>query len=120
MSTYWKPGKSLSSTLIDKSKLNPAPQSIQRYPKLQTESKASALAVKLARESFFGVKVMKQCTVMGHGPYPALPNAELNKLKQTLFSLFPKFWSNPIDFETLWKDCAEAVGQACKRLKFIS
>ena len=44
---------------------------------------------------------------MGHGPYPALPNAEFNELKQTLFSLLLKFW---FDFETIWKDCAEAVG----------
>ena len=46
------------------------------------------LAVKLVRESFFGTEVMQQCTVMGHSAYPALPNAELNELKQILFSLF--------------------------------
>ena len=75
------------------------------------------LAVKLARESFFGIEIIQKCTVMEHGPYPTFPNTELKELKQTLFSLFPQFWSNPVDFESLWKDCAEAIGQSCERLR---
>ena len=73
--------------------------------------------MKLARESFFGEDVLAQCTVMGFGKLPALPTEELNELKQTLFSLFPRHWSNPVDFESVWKDCAESLGQLCKRLR---
>ena len=90
---------------------------IERYPKLKVESRVSQLAVKLAKESFFGDDIMVQCTVAGYGKYPALPAKGMNCLKQTVFKLFPKYWSNPVEFEKTWKDCAEAVGQACKRLR---
>ena len=89
--------------------LIPASQTLGRYPKLQHESKISILGVKLARESFFGEDVLAQCTVMGFG--------KLNELKQTLFSLFPRYWSNPVDFVSVWKDCSESLGQVCKRLR---
>ena len=107
----------LPSSSIDKEKLSPAGQVLLHYPKLQTERKLSKLAVKLACESFFGEEIMAKCTVMGFGRYPALPATELSELKQTLFALFPKYWSNPVLFESVWKECAEAIGQACKRLQ---
>ena len=103
-----------SASAINKTNLIPASQTLGRYPKLQHESKVSILGVKLARESFFGEDVLALCTVMGFGKLPALPNEEL---KQTLFSLFPRYWSNPVDFESVWKDCAESLGQVCKRLR---
>ena len=109
----------LPSSVINKTKLVAASYTLDRFPKLQTESKVSNLAVKLARSSFFGEDVLAQCTLMGFGKYPALPTAELNDLKQTIFSLFPKYWSNPIEFETIWKDCGEAIGQVCKRLRTV-
>ena len=49
--------------------------------------------------------------------FPALPTKELNELKQTIFSLFPKYRANPIEFEAVWKECAKAIGQVCKRLR---
>ena len=109
----------LPSSVINKTKLVAASYTIDQFPKLQTESRVSNLAVKLARCSFFGEDVLAQCTLMGFGKYPALPTAELNDLKQTIFSLFPKYWSNPIEFETIWKDCGEAIGQVCKRLHTV-
>ena len=108
---------SLASTSIKKAKLIPVAQCLDTYSKLQTESKVTVLAVKLAREAFFGPNVMMQCTTMGHGRFPGLPSKELNDLKQTIFSLFPKYWSSPAIFEGLWRNCAESVGQACKRLR---
>ena len=107
----------LPSSAVNKESLKPACQVLLHYPKLQTESKVSKLAVKLARESFFGEDVMAKCTVMGFNRYPALPIPELAELKQTLFALFPKYWANPILFEKVWKECAEAIGQACKRVR---
>ena len=53
---------------------------------------------------------------MGFRDYPALPQAELNELKQTIFNLFPQYWANPIEFEATWSTCTEAIGQLCKRL----
>ena len=112
-----KNSAALPSSAIDQTKLVAAAQTLLRYPKLGVESKASVLAVKLARESFFGESVMARCTVMGCGKYPALPPNELNSLKQVMFAQFPKYWPNPILFESLWKECMEAIGQACKRIR---
>ena len=108
---------SLPSSAINNTKLIPVAQCLDRYCKLQTESKVSVLAVKLAREALFGPNLMMQCTTMGHGRFPGLPTKELNDLKQTIFSLFPKYWSSPAIFEGLWRNCAESIGQACKRLR---
>ena len=107
----------LPADAIDKAKLVSPAQTLHRYPKLRTEGKASVLAVKLARESFFGETAMSQCTMMGCGKYPALPTTLVNSLKQTLFSLFPRCWPNPVLFEGIWKECVEAIGQACKRVR---
>ena len=41
---------------------------------------------------------MAKCTVMGCGKFPALPTVELDDIKQTIFALFPKYWSNPVQF----------------------
>ena len=92
----------------------PVSQTLMRYLKLSVESKASVLAMKLARESFFGESILCRCTVMGIGKYPTLPTDELNELKQTLFSQFPKYWSSPVEFESLWRECAEAIGKGLR------
>ena len=81
----------LPSSVINKTKLVAASYTLDRFPKLQTESKVSNLAVKWACCSFFGEDMLAQRTLMGFGKYPALPTAELNDLKQTIFSLFPKY-----------------------------
>ena len=105
---------SLMSASISRTKLFPVGLCLARCPNLQTESKITVLAVKLAKESFFGQNIMRQCTTMGHGRFPSLLNKELNDLKQTIFSVFPKYWSSPEIFEGLWRNCAEAIGQTCK------
>ena len=112
-----KNSAALPASAIDQTKLVAAAQTLLRYPKLGVESKASVLTMKLARESFFGESAMAQCTVMGCGKYPALPPNELNSLKQVMFAQFPKYWPNPVLFESVWKDCMEAIGQACKRIR---
>ena len=60
---------------------------------------------------------MAKCMVMGHGKLPSLPIDELNQLKTTVFSVFPHVWHSPELFEKIWKDCGDAIGQACKRLR---
>lgn len=76
------------------------------------------LAVKLARESFFGTDVLAKCTVMGCRDFPALPVNELNELKQLIFSMFPTYWNTPIEFESkVWCSCVTSIGQLCKRLR---
>ena len=75
-----------------------SPQTVvEKYPKLLKVSKISTLAVRLAKESYFGCKVMASCTVRGVGDQPALPKTELDKLKTFLQKLtMPRFVSSRI------------------------
>ena len=75
------------------------------------------LAQKLAKEAFFGEKVMAQCTVLGCRDQPGLPTDELKQLKATIYGLFPQYWASPSEFEVIWANCVDAIGQACKRLR---
>ena len=84
---------------------------------LQTESKIGVLAVKLARQAFFGDETMKKCTPRGWQDLPALPQSELNTLKVTLYKQFPRYWNCPEEYEKKWVVAQEAIVQACKRLR---
>ena len=48
----------LLSSVIQKQKLKTQEEVIHKYPKLQSESNAGKLAVKLSREAFFGEDVL--------------------------------------------------------------
>ena len=78
-------------------------------------SKIPTLAVKLAKEAFFGRTLMRSCTVRGTREHPGLPAEKLAELKQFLVSLFPKMPQH--EFEGTWKQCIDSVGQACKSLQ---
>ena len=107
----------LAGNTINKNKLIPLVQASAKYHKLIVVSKAPTLATKLARDTFFGEDILRQCTVMGCREHPGLPIEELNELKQAVFSKFPQFWPNPVEFEDIWTQCADAIGQLCKRLR---
>ena len=109
----------LPSSSVDRKKLTDPTVTLQKYYRLNCPTHAGTLAMKLARESFFGDQVLLQCTVMGNREYPALPMTELAELKQLVFSLFPQYWGNAVEFETTWKRCTDAIGQACARLKRV-
>lgn len=89
-----------------------------KYSKLQTESRVETLAVKLAKEVFFGSAVMQRCTVSGCRGLPGLPVKEVNSLKETLFRIFPKYQANPVGFEPLWATCVSSINQSCKQLRY--
>ena len=82
---------------------------VEKYIGLKTPAMMSRLAVKLARESFFGEEVMEQCTSQ------VLPKTELCNLKLYLVQLFPSL-SKP-EFEGYWKTCVTSIGQACKGIR---
>ena len=107
----------LSSDEICRQELKTAQEVLQKYPDLHIDSKIGVLAVKLARQAFFGDSVMKKCTPRGWQNMPALPQAELNMLKLTLFKHHPRYWSCPEEFEKKWALAQEAIAQACKRLR---
>ena len=107
----------LPSSDIDKTTLRPPELTVQCHRNLTTESKIHTLALKLATESYFGLKVMGQCTVMGCTQYKGLPIIELNSLKQFLFSKLVKYWSAPHDFEPIWSRCVASIGHGCTRAR---
>ena len=46
-------------------------------------------------------------------PKPALPK---DCLDEKLISLHPEFQSSPVEFETHWKGCTDAINHACSTL----
>ena len=97
----------LPSSAIKKEKLIPAALILGKNCKLQVESKVANLAQKLARFSFFGEEVMRQCTPNGARDLPALPREEVFQLKVSIFDLFPTYWAAPATFEGLWAESIE-------------
>ena len=107
-------GHSLPSSEIEKEKLRDPSAVVAKHPKFRCESQIATLAVKLAKDAYFGVKILSKCTVMGERELPGLPRAELSELKKLLFLQFPNFWHSKQQFEPNWKLCIDAVGQLCK------
>lgn len=112
-----KAATTLSSSAIAYNKLSDPDSVIAKYKTYHAVSKAPTLAIKLASQAYFGDDILKRCTVYGFREQPALPVKELNDLKQKVFSIFPQFWANPVEFEGTWGLCTEAIGQSCKRLR---
>lgn len=108
---------SLPSSAINKKKLLPPKTVIQNNQSLMCPSKVPTLALKLAKESFFGEDVMARCTFAGTRELPALPTTEKNHLKHLLLSLFPQYWRSPHEFEPVWNACINSIGQGCNRLR---
>ena len=101
----------LPSSAINKEKLASVEEVMKKYPKLRQESKAGTLACKLAKEAIFGADIMKKCT-------PRTSRAkELKVLKKAMYTRFPQYWGNKVEFEPVWKRCLESVQQYCKRMR---
>lgn len=123
--------KSMLDTLAAEKEADPLPQIneaellkpedvVENYSRFLTLSKIPRLAVRLSKESFFGNSIMARCTVRGAGKYHALPKKQLQDLKSFLTKLcIPRHTPSQIEFEMLWKDCSEAIGQACKSLRRV-
>ena len=61
---------------------------------------------------------MYRCTVRGVGELEALSQDKLHKLKAFMKALaVPCFVSSRVEFENIWKDCTESIGQACKIIR---
>ena len=109
--------KHLPSSSIERNLLVQPSTIIEKYPSYLTVSRIPTLARKLAKKCYFGVSVLKVCTVSGYREEPALPLKELNDLKSLLFRLLPQFWTNPMEFENVWVRCTVSIGQLCKTIR---
>ena len=108
--------KYFSASDINHSNLKDIHQVIAANKKLCVPARASTLAVKLAREAVFGDETLAMCTVAGErGGFLALPVEEMRALKTTMLHLFSTV--TPVEFEIIWKECNDAIGQACKRAR---
>ena len=91
---------------------------MEKYPKLARKSKITILAVRLAKEAHFSKLNMSFCTFKGIGFCPALPEAEVKKLKSYLNTLcVPNLVTSKVEFEEIFKGCIDAIGQVCKELR---
>ena len=89
-----------------------------RYPHFVVKSKFTKLAVKLAKEAFFGKLHMSYCTYKGARELPGLPDAEVERFKSFLCETsMPRMVTSPAEFEALYNHCVNSVGQACKTLR---
>ena len=81
-------------------------------PKLLALSSFSRLAVRLAREAYFGQTLMNKCTVHSYKDLPALPIDSLLQLKKKILSQQPQFLTTPVEFESYWKTAVDALNHA--------
>ena len=102
---------------INRNNLKDIHQVIAANKKLCVPARASTLAVKLAREAVFGDETLAMCTVAGErGGYLALPVEEMRVLKTAMLHQFSTVIT-PVEFKIIWKECNDAIGQACKRAR---
>lgn len=103
---------------INHEKMSDPQDVVDRNSKLLSKNKLPTLAVRLAKESYFGPEIMIRCTIRGIGSHHALPCIELDQLKKFLCSLaLPRFVKRNVEFEEVWKLCINAIGQACKQYR---
>ena len=77
--------RELSASQINTAELIDPDIVIRKYPSYQCLNCVPTLAERLASQSYFGDDVLGKCTVMGCQHSPALPDRELNNLKQKPF-----------------------------------
>ena len=90
---------------------------IVKYPKLHNISNAGRLAVRLASKSYFGKNMLRKCTVFGQGSHPALPKDKVMELKKKILSLHPQLLSSPVEFESTWTKCINAINHCGSSLR---
>ena len=92
---------------------------LARHPKLRGDNKMGALAVALAKQSFFGIEIMCSSSVGGKGPNTKpLPEERLRAIKRIIFSLCPCYHNDIQKFElVIWNKCKTALNHSCNRLR---
>ena len=60
---------------------------------------------------------MRRCNSKGNRHLLGLPSKELDELLRVVFSQYPQFCKAPVEFETVWQKCLEAVQKASKCLR---
>ena len=98
-------------------RLQPPEVILAKYQNLHKEDKLGTLAVKLARESFFGENIMAESTVYGARGKKQFPSEKVVQLKHLLFQLCPQYKYHPHQFEPIWNKCCDAINHACSKVR---
>jgi hypothetical protein len=59
--------------------------------------------------------MMARSTPLGQRGFQALPPSGLEVIKEKLRGLC--VWSSAAEYEKVWKNCMDAIGQACKHAR---
>jgi len=109
----------LPSTAIDKTSLRDVAEVVEEHNEWKNTQKMPTLCQTVARQCFFGKRVMMRCTAGGRSSenesgqcFFGLPREEMASLKQAMFDPFPDLPAE--EFEPHWKKCVTAVGSACR------
>ncbi len=79
----------------------------------QDISNAGRLAIALARQVFFGDKVMRNSSLAGNlGKYDVLSEEKLAQIEDIIFKMY-----KPNDGGALWLKCRVALGKKCQELR---
>ena len=111
-------GNKVSPPPIDRTKLTTPEDVVEKNSNLLNKCKISTIAVRLAKEAYFGKEYMSYCTFRGIGRFPGLPEGDIKRMKAFLKSIcIPRIVGSTVDFEAIYKSCAESIGQSCKTLR---
>lgn len=103
---------------IDWKKLRSPEDVVEKYNSLLNKCKISTIAVRLAKEAYFGKEYMSYCTFRGIGSCPGLPEDDIKRMKTFLKSIcVPRIVNSTVEFEAIYKTCVESIGQSCKSLR---
>lgn len=84
---------------------------------ITTLDSPGTLAQILVREAVFGTDTMGKSTPSGTKELYALPKEGLTKIKTVIFQYYPRMWSTPSEFESIWHKCQVAIEQCCGRIR---
>ena len=84
---------------------------MDKYDKYMTADFCGRVAIKLARNTYFGETVLAASTVTGHSNTRPLDPLKLKEMKAALRTRFQE--TSPTEFEMIWTRCVESVARAC-------
>ena len=61
--------------------------------------------------------MLRKCTIYGQGSHSALPKDKFMELKKKILSLHSQLLSSPVEFESTWTKCINAINHCASGLR---
>ena len=106
-------------TPISPTRYKSSDEVISLYKFYKNAKDIGKLAIALAKYTYFGSATMSQCTVTGRGETTALDPIRLGLLRGDIRAIFPQMDDEEFR-KTIWEQCKESLGGACKNLRAAS